>query len=83
MVYGCEKFHTYLFGHSFTVNTGYKPLESIHLKNLTAAPPSLQRMLLRLQPYDLVIHYQPGKRVSRSQMHSPGYHQKKKKPSLG
>ena len=48
----------------FTVNTGYKPLESIRLKNLTATPPRLQRMLLRLQPYDLVIHhYQPGKSI--------------------
>ncbi|KAL9956099.1 hypothetical protein ACROYT_G037526 [Oculina patagonica] len=61
VVYGCEKFHTYLFGHSFTVHSDHKPLESIHLKHLTAAPPRLQRMLLRLQPYDLVIRYQPGK----------------------
>ena len=63
MVYGCEKFHTYLFGHSFTVKTDHKPLESIHLKHLTAAPTRLQRMLLRLQPYDLVIRYQPGKSI--------------------
>ena len=63
VVYGCEKFHTYLFGHSSTVNTDQKPLESIHLKHLTAAPPRLQRMLLRLQPYDLVIRYQPGKSI--------------------
>ena len=63
VVYGCETFHTYLFGHSFTVNTDHKPLESIHLKHLTAAPPRLQRMLLRLQPYDLVIRYQPGKSI--------------------
>ena len=61
VVYGCEKFHMYLFGHSFTVHSDHKPLESIHLKHLTAAPPRLQRMLLRLQPYDLVIRYQPGK----------------------
>ena len=61
VVYGCEKFHTYLYGRSFTVHTDHKPLESIHLKHLTAAPPRLQRMLLRLQPYDLTIRYQPGK----------------------
>ena len=63
IVYGCEKFHTYLFGHSFTVHTDYKPLESIHLKHLTAAPPRLQRILLRLQSNDLVIRYQPGKSI--------------------
>ena len=61
VVYGCEKFHTYLYGRSFTVHTVHKPVESIHLKHLTAAPPRLQRMLLRLQPYDLTIRYQPGK----------------------
>ena len=61
VVYGCEKFHTYLYGRSFTVHTDHKPVESIHLKHLTVAPPRLQRMLLRLQPYDLTIRYQPGK----------------------
>ena len=61
VVYGCERFRTYLFGHNFTVQSDHKPPESIHLKHLTAAPPRLQQMLLRLQPYDLVIKYQPGK----------------------
>ncbi|KAK3744210.1 hypothetical protein QZH41_003557 [Actinostola sp. cb2023] len=61
VVYGCERFHAYLFGRPFTVQSGHKPLESIHLKHLTAAPPRLQRMLLRLQPYDLKIQYLPGK----------------------
>jgi len=63
VVYGCEKFHTYLYGRSFIVHTDHKPLESIHLKHLTAAPPRLQRMLLRLQAYDLVIQYRPGKQM--------------------
>ena len=88
LVYGCEKFHSYLFGHSFTVNTDHKPLKGISLKHLTAAPPRLQRMLLRLHPYDFVIQSihpchtnQVG--TSKSQMHGPGYHQKKQKPSLG
>ena len=63
VVYGCERFHTYLFGRSFTVQTDHKPLESIHLKHLTSAPPRLQRMLLRLQPYDLKITYVPGKQM--------------------
>ncbi|PFX30032.1 Retrovirus-related Pol polyprotein [Stylophora pistillata] len=63
VVYGCEKFKTYLCGGSCTVHTDHKPLKSIHLKHLTAAPPRLQQMLLRLQPYDLTIHYQPGKNM--------------------
>ena len=32
----------------------------IHLKNLTSAPPRLQRMLLRTQGYDFTIKYKPG-----------------------
>ena len=55
VVYGYEKFHTNLYSHSFTANTDFKPLESIHLKHLTVAPLRLQGMLLRLQRFDLVI----------------------------
>ena len=63
IVYGCEKFHTYLYGRTFIVEMDHKPLEMISLKNLTAAPACLQRMLLHLQQYDLVITYQPGREM--------------------
>ena len=38
VVYGCEKFHSYLYGRSFVVKTDHRPLEQIH-KNLMQAPP--------------------------------------------
>jgi transposase InsO family protein len=60
VVYACEKFHTYVYGKPFTVESDHKPLEMIHLKNLRSAPPRLQRMLLRLQGYDVTIKYKPG-----------------------
>ena len=63
IIYGCEKFHTYLYGRTFIVETDHKPLEMISLKNLTAAPAHLQRMLLHLQQYDLVIMYWPGREM--------------------
>ena len=63
IMYGCEKFHTYLYGSTFIVETDHKPLEMISLKNLIAAPARLQRMLLRLQQYDMVITYRPGKEM--------------------
>ena len=63
IVYGCEKFHTYLYGRTFIVETDHKPLEMISLKNLTVAPARLQRMLLCLQQYDLIITYRPGKEM--------------------
>ena len=40
IVYGCEKFHTYLYSRTFIVETDHKPLE-ISLKNLIAAPARL------------------------------------------
>ena len=63
VVYGCERFHTYLYGQHFVAETDHKPLESIQLKHLTSAPPRLQRMLLRLQPYDITIKYCPGSQM--------------------
>ena len=60
VVFGVERFHTYLYGGTFIVETDHKPLEAIHLKNLSQAPPRLQRMLLRLQPYDLTVRYKKG-----------------------
>ena len=63
IVYGCEKFHTYLYRRTFIMEMDHKPLEMISLKNLTAAPACLQRMLLHLQQYDLVITYWPGREM--------------------
>ena len=57
IMFGCEKFHTYLYGRSFMVETDHKPLGMISLKNLISAPVRLQRMLLHLQQYDMVITY--------------------------
>ena len=55
VVVACEKFHSYIFGKKFTVESDHKPLEMNNLKNLTAEPPRLQRMLLRIQEYDMTI----------------------------
>ena len=60
-VFGAERFHTYLYGKSFTILSDHKPLEMIARKNLASAPARLQRMLLRLQRYDYQLEYRPGK----------------------
>ena len=61
VVFGCERFHTYIFGKEVTVESDHKPLENIQKKNLSKAPPRLQRLLLRIQPYGCRIEYKPGK----------------------
>lgn len=63
VTFACEKFHTYVYGKPFIIHSDHKPLEMIHLKNLSAAPQRLQRMLLRIQSYDVTIQYKPGKEM--------------------
>ena len=57
------KFHHYLYGRKFICQTDHKPLEDIHLKHLSDSPPCLQRLCLKLQPYDITIKYVPGQKV--------------------
>ena len=42
----------------------HRPSEIIHLKNLSAVPQRLQRMLLRIQPYAITIRCRPGKEMA-------------------
>ena len=63
-LFGCECIHTYVFGKSVTIESDHRPLEMIHLKNVSAAPQRLQRMLLRSQPYAINIRYRPCKEMA-------------------
>ncbi|CAH8560353.1 unnamed protein product [Dicrocoelium dendriticum] len=60
VVYAVERFNDYTFGRKTTVFTDHKPLVSIANKPLHVVPRRLQRMLIRLQKYDLEIVYRPG-----------------------
>ena len=48
---------------SVTVETDHKPLVAIYNKPLYCATLRLQRMLMRLQRYDLKLVYVPGKEM--------------------
>ena len=63
IVFGCEKFHHYIFGRQFIVETDHKPLEIIATKPLHAVPLRLQRMLIRLQLYNPTIQYKSGTQI--------------------
>ena len=61
VVFGAERFRTYVYGRPFTIESDHKPLESISQKNQADTPAQLQHMLLCLQGYDCIIHYCPSK----------------------
>lgn len=61
IVFGMEKFHQYTYGRKVTIQSDHKPLENIVRKPLLSAPKRLQRMLLRLQKYDIDVTYVPGR----------------------
>ena len=60
VVWGAQKFHTYVYERRVIVERDHKPLESIFRKSLNDAPPRLQRMLLKLTKYDRDVRYVPG-----------------------
>ena len=62
-MFACGKFHQFIYGFPTSVQTDHKPLEIIFKKPLHQVSPRLQRMLLRLQKYDLTIRYVKGKHL--------------------
>ena len=62
-VFGVDHHHTYIYGREITLWTDHKPLVSIISKPLASAPKRLQRLLLRLQSYDVRMCHKPGKEM--------------------
>ena len=73
VVFAMERFHQFTYGQSMTVESDHRPLEMIMKKNLHAAPPRLQRMLLRLQRYNFSLKYKPGKELIIADTFSRAY----------
>lgn len=61
IIFGAKKYHQYIFDKTVTVQTYHKPLDVIVKKPLHSVPTRLQRILLKLQQYDLNVKYVPGK----------------------
>ena len=62
IVFSCERFEHYIY-IQVTVETDHKPLIAIQKKPINTASKRLQRMMLRLQKYNLVFTYKPGKQM--------------------
>ena len=60
VAWAMEKFHHFLYGNEFTLETDQKPLEAILSKSLNQATPQLQRILIRTFLYNFKIRYIPG-----------------------
>lgn len=64
IVFGCKKFHNYIYGYEFSVNTDHQPLVSLFKKPITASHGSrIQRMRLKLIMYKISLSFVPGKRL--------------------
>lgn len=63
VLFGCKRFHEYMYGRRVIVESDHKPLEAILRKPLAAAPPRLQRMILQFQKYNIHIIHRPGKDI--------------------
>ena len=62
-IWGMEKFHYFLYGDKFTLETDQKPLVSIYQKHLIDMSPWIQRLIVRALPYAFNIVYVPGKLI--------------------
>ncbi|GBM17592.1 Transposon Tf2-9 polyprotein [Araneus ventricosus] len=60
VVYGCHKFHQYVYGTKFKIYSDHKPLIAMSKKPLSAMSSRMQRFYLQLQCYDYEIFYKPG-----------------------
>ena len=55
-----EKFHHYLYGHTFTLQTDQKPLVSILGHSLLEASKTMQRLLMKTIAYHFDVEYIKG-----------------------
>nr|XP_047122941.1 uncharacterized protein K02A2.6-like [Hydra vulgaris] len=61
IVFACEHLNQYTYGRQVSIESDHKPLEYILHKPLSEAPPRIERLLIRLQKYQVIVKYVPGK----------------------
>ena len=63
-IWGMEKFHYFLYGKEFTLETDQKPLVSIYKKHMVDISPRDQRLIVRSFPYQpFNVIYKKGKDI--------------------
>lgn len=61
ITFAAERFHQFIYGQTFEVETDHKPLVPLFVKPLHDCPIRIQRLMIRLQKYDMRVSYTPGK----------------------
>lgn len=62
IVFACQRFHFFLYGRSFTVESDHKPLEALVKRDIDDVTTRLQRMFMFLLKYpNMTVMYKPGK----------------------
>lgn len=59
-MWGCERFHQFIYFKKITLESDHKPLEYIFKNPLIDTPLRLQRMRIRLQMYEFNIQFKKG-----------------------
>ena len=63
-IWGMEKFHYFLYGKEFTLETDQKPLVSIYKKHMVEISPRIQRLIVRSFPYQpFDMQYKKGMEI--------------------
>ena len=63
-IWGMEKFHYFLYGKEFTLETNQKPLVSIYRKHMVEILPRIQRLIVRSFPYQpFDVQYRKGMEI--------------------
>ena len=63
IAFGCIKFDQQIYSKEILVESDHKPLEAIFKKCINDCPARLQSIRLRLQRYNLIVKYKPGKEL--------------------
>ena len=60
IVWGCERFHLYLYGSEFIIYTDNQALKFIFNHEKAKPPPRIERWQLRLMPYNFSVIHKSG-----------------------
>ena len=83
ILFAVERFEQCVYGRPVRIQTDHRPLEGIFRKSLLSAPKRLQRMLLRLQKFDLQVAYKKGTEMYLADTLSRAYRVRRNTKQVG